>query len=161
MAKAIDIKLQEGDPAPSFHSINQHEQPIGLSDFKGKHVILYFYPRDNTPGCTKEACAFRDAFAQLESMGVVVLGVSCDNVSSHQKFISKFELPFDLLADTSQEIVKAYGVWGPKQFMGKTFDGIHRVSFWINPEGLIERIWTKVKPDVHATDVIEAIKAFE
>ena len=84
MAKAIDIKLQEGDPAPSFHSINQHEQPIGLSNFKGKHVILYFYPRDNTPGCTKEACAFRDAFAQLESMGVVVLGVSCDNVSSHQ-----------------------------------------------------------------------------
>ena len=161
MAKTIDIKLQEGDPAPYFQSINQHEQPIGLSDFKGKHVILYFYPRDNTPGCTKEACAFRDAFAQLESMGVVVLGVSCDNVSSHQKFISKFELPFDLLADTSREIVKAYGVWGPKQFMGKTFDGIHRVSFWINPESIIERIWTKVKPDVHATEVIEAIKAFE
>ena len=161
MAKTIDIKLQEGDPAPSFQSINQHEQPIGLSDFKGKHVILYFYPRDNTPGCTKEACAFRDGFAQLESMGVVVLGVSCDNVSSHQKFISKFELPFDLLADTSREIVKAYGVWGPKQFMGKMFDGIHRVSFWINPESIIERIWTKVKPDVHATEVIEAIKAFE
>ena len=161
MAKTIDIKLQEGDPAPSFQSINQHEQPIGLSDFKGKHVILYFYPRDNTPGCTKEACAFRDGFAQLESMGVVVLGVSCDNVSSHQKFISKFKLPFDLLADTSQEIVKAYGVWGPKQFMGRTFDGIHRVSFWINPGGMIEKIWTKVKPDVHASEVIEAIKAFE
>ena len=161
MLKAIDIKLQEGDPAPTFQSINQHEQPIGLSDFRGKHVILYFYPRDNTPGCTKEACAFRDGFAQLESMGVVVLGVSCDNVSSHQKFISKFELPFDLLADTSREIVKAYGVWGSKQFMGKTFNGIHRVSFWINPESIIERIWTKVKPDVHATEVIEAIKAFE
>ena len=155
------MALKVGDKAPEFKLKDSFEKEVSLKDFKGKKIILYFYPKDNTPGCTKEACAFRDAFAQLESMGVVVLGVSCDNVSSHQKFISKFELPFDLLADTSQEIVKAYGVWGPKQFMGKTFDGIHRVSFWINPEGLIERIWTKVKPDLHATEVIEAIKAFE
>ena len=104
------IKLQEADQAPGFETINQHEQKISLDDFKGKHVILYFYPRDNTPGCTKEACSFRDEFAQLESMGVVLLGVSCDSVASHQKFISKFELPFNLLADTSQQIVKAYGV---------------------------------------------------
>ena len=159
MPNNILIKLQEGDQAPGFETINQNEQKISLDDFKGKHVILYFYPRDNTPGCTKEACSFRDEFAQLESMGVVLLGVSCDSVASHQKFISKFELPFNLLADTSQQIVKAYGVWGPKQFMGKTFNGIHRVSFWINPEGIIERIWNKVKPDTHAKEVIDALKS--
>ena len=158
MAKAIDIKLQEGDPAPSFHSINQHEQPIGLSASGATSSSI------STQGTIHRVAPRKPAlFAMhlpLESMGVVVLGVSCDNVSSHQVHF-EIRTPFNLLADTSQEIVKAYGVWGPKQFMGKTFDGIHRVSFWINPEGLIERIWTKVKPDLHATEVIEAIKAFE
>ncbi len=158
MAKTIAIKLKEGDPAPGFTTLNQDGSQIQLSQFKGKHVVLYFYPRDNTPGCTTQACSLRDHYAAIKQLGVVILGVSTDTAASHQKFATKYELPFDLLADTSKEIVTAYGVWGTKQFMGKTFDGVHRVTFWINPEGNIQRIWTQVKPASNAEEILEALK---
>jgi peroxiredoxin Q/BCP len=131
MAAAPKIKLQEGDKAPAFTAPTSGGGEVSLSDFKGKQVILYFYPRDNTPGCTKEACGFRDANSRLKRKGAVVLGVSKDSVASHDKFIAKFDLPFLLIADTDTEIAKAYGVWGKKKFMGREFMGMHRVTFLI------------------------------
>ena len=125
---------------------------------KNKYVVLFFYPKDDTPGCTKEACAFRDEHAQFEEADAVVLGVSCDSVAKHDKFISKFDLPFLLLSDEDQTIVNAYGSWGPKKFMGKEYEGIHRISFLIDPQGKIQKIWPKVKPEEHAAEVLVAIQ---
>src|SRR5947207_4166929 len=119
--------LKEGDPAPPFSALTNGGQRVSLADFKGKHVILYFYPRDNTPGCTKEACAFRDEFTQFKEKGAVVLGVSTDSAKSHAKFVEKHKLPFTLLADEDKKIVKAYGVWGMKTFMGMTLPATRRV----------------------------------
>ena len=158
MAKGIDLILREGDKAPAFKAESQDGDQVRLSDFKGKFVVLYFYPKDNTPGCTKEACAFRDLHAEFRDAGAVVVGVSIDPVKAHQKFINKFELPFTLLADESKEIVTKYGVWGPKQFMGRTFDGIHRITFLIDPKGTILKIWPKVKPEPHPAEVLECIR---
>src|SRR5437667_1458373 len=121
MPKEIEMKLQEGDKAPDFTAATQNGNRISLADLKGRHVILYFYPRDDTPGCTKEACGFRDHFAQFTKKGAVVLGVSTDPVKSHEKFLKKFKLPFLLLADEDRKIVEAYGVWGAKSFMGRKY----------------------------------------
>ena len=144
MAKAIELKLKAGDVAP-------------LADYQGKNVVLYFYPKDDTPGCTKEACAFRDEFAQFQKKGAVVFGVSPDPVKSHDKFVEKFKLPFPLLADADKKIVEAYGVWGEKVFMGRKYFGVHRVTFLIGPDGKIKKIWPQVKPEEHAAEVLAAL----
>ena len=157
MANEFTLILKEGDPAPAFTAATNGGGKVSLADFKGKSVILYFYPRDNTPGCTKEACAFRDHFAQFQKKGAVVLGVSTDSMKSHDKFIAKFNLPFTLLADEDRKIIEAYGVWGQKSFLGKKFLGIHRITFLIGPDGSIKKIWPKVKPEKHAEEVLEAL----
>jgi peroxiredoxin Q/BCP len=154
MAKAIQLKLKEGDQAPAFTVATHGGETVSLKDYAGKNVILYFYPKDNTPGCTKEACAFRDEFAQFKKQGAVVLGVSPDSVKSHAKFAEKFKLPFTLLADEEKKIVQAYGVWGEKVFMGRKYLGVYRVTFLIGPEGRIKKIWPQVKPEEHAAEVL-------
>lgn len=154
MATELKLKLQEGDKAPNFSVLTNGGSQIALADFKGKAVILYFYPRDDTPGCTKEACGFRDHFAAFKQKGAVVLGVSVDPVKAHDKFVAKFKLPFPLLADEDKKIVNDYGVWGQKMFMGRKYDGIHRVTFLIGPDGKIKKIWPKVKPEEHAAEVL-------
>ena len=152
-----ELKLKEGDAAPTFTALTNGGQTVSLADYAGRPVILYFYPRDDTPGCTKEACAFRDAFADFTSKGAVVLGVSADSVKSHEKFIHKFKLPFTLLADEDKRIVEAYGVWGEKSFLGRRYQGIHRVTFLIGGDGRIQKIWPKVKPVEHAAEVLAAL----
>jgi len=158
MPKGPDITLQEGDKAPAFNAPTNGGGKVRLSQFKGQHVVLFFYPKDDTPGCTKEACAFRDNFAAFEKKNVVVLGVSIDPVKSHDKFVNKFDLPFTLVSDEDRKIVEAYGVWGEKQFMGRTYDGTHRVTFLIDPKGKIAKIWPKVKPAEHAAEVLASIE---
>ena len=150
--------IQEGNPAPDFSLPDQDGIQRNLKDFSGKWLLLFFYPKDDTPGCTKEACAFRDEHAQFEEAEAVVLGISCDSVAKHDKFISKYDLPFLLLSDEDQTIVNAYGSWGPKKFMGKEYEGIHRISFLIDPQGKIQKIWPKVKPEEHAAEVLAAIQ---
>jgi peroxiredoxin Q/BCP len=157
VATELTLKLKEGDPAPAFTTAMNGGATVSLADFKGRNVILYFYPRDNTPGCTKEACAFRDHFADFKQKGAVVLGVSTDAVKSHDKFASKYKLPFNLLADEDKRIVQAYGVWGPKSFMGVKYTGTSRVTFLIGPDGRIRKIWPKVKPAEHAEEVLAAL----
>jgi len=153
-----DIQLKEGDLAPGFTAPANGGGNVSLSDFKGRNVILYFYPKDDTPGCTREACAFRDRFAEFQKRGAVVLGVSTDSAKSHDKFVNKFKLPFTLLADEDKKIVQAYGVWGEKTFMGRKYLGTHRVTFLIGPDGRIQRIWPQVKPDEHAGEVLAALQ---
>ena len=157
MAKAIGLKLKEGDVAPEFSAATNGGGKASLADFKGKNVVLYFYPRDDTPGCTKEACAFRDDFAEFKKRGAVVLGVSTDSAKSHDKFAVKYKLPFTLLADEDKKIVTAYGVWGEKSFMGRKYLGTHRVTFLIGPDGRIKKIWPQVKPDEHAAEVLASL----
>ena len=157
MAKEPEITLKPGDKAPAFSTTATDGSTVKLSDFKGKSVILYFYPRDDTPGCTKEACAFRDVYREIAAKGAVVLGVSVDTVKSHVKFTEKFSLPFPLLADEEKKIVQAYGVWGEKVFMGRKYLGIHRVTFLIGPDGRIKNIWPTVKPELHAAEVLAAL----
>ena len=157
MATELELKLKEGDKAPDFSAPTNGGGTISLSELKGKNVILYFYPKDDTPGCTKEACAFRDDFVAFKKKGAVVLGVSADSVKAHDKFVKKFELPFPLLADEDKKIVEAYGVWGQKSFMGRKYMGIHRVTFLIGPDGQIRKIWPKVKPEEHAEEVLAAL----
>ena len=154
MAGKIELKLKEGDVAPEFSAATSGSGKVSLADFKGKNVVLYFYPRDDTPGCTKEACAFRDHFAEFKKRGAVVLGVSTDPVKSHDKFVEKFKLPFTLLADEDKQIVEAYGVWGEKSFMGRKYLGTRRVTFLIGPDGRIKKIWPQVKPEEHAAKVL-------
>lgn len=157
MAEELELNLKEGDVAPGFTTRINGGGSVSLTDFKGKHVVLYFYPKDDTPGCTKEACAFRDQFAAIKKKGGVVLGVSVDPVKAHDKFVDKYKLPFILLADEAREIVTAYGVWGQKTFMGRKYLGVHRVTFLIGPDGRIKKIWPKVKPEEHAKEVLAAI----
>ncbi len=154
MALGPNITLKEGDKAPAFSAVTQGGGNVALKDFKGKHVILYFYPKDNTPGCNKEACGFRDLHKKFEKKDAVVIGVSIDPVKSHDKFVEKFNLPFTLLSDEDKKIVNAYGVWGRKKFMGREFDGTHRVTFLIDPNGRIQKIWPKVKAETHAAEVL-------
>jgi peroxiredoxin Q/BCP len=152
-----DIKLKVGDVAPDFSAITNGGGKISLAELKGKNVILYFYPKDDTSGCTKEACAFRDGFAAFKKSGAVILGVSPDSVKSHDKFIKKYQLPFTLLADEDKKIVETYGVWGMKIFWGRKYLGTHRVTFLIGPDGRIKKIWPDVKPEEHAAEVLTAI----
>ena len=156
MAKTIVLTLKEGDPAPAFTAAASGGGKISLADFKGQHVVLYFYPKDDTPGCTKEACSFRDEFAALRDKGMVVLGVSPDPVKAHDRFVEKYKLPFRLLADEDKQIVQAYGVWGQKSMMGRKYMGTHRVTFLIGPEGKIRKIWPQVKPEDHAKEILAA-----
>lgn len=137
--------LVAGDKAPDFSAKDQSGNTVSLSDFKGKKVVLYFYPKDDTPGCTKEACNFRDNHALLKKKGYVVLGVSVDSERSHKKFIEKYELPFTLISDTEKEVVNAYGVWGKKKFMGREYMGTARVTFVIDEKGIIEKVIDKVE----------------
>lgn len=148
--------LKEGDKAPDFESKDQNGNTVKLSDFAGKRVVLYFYPKDDTPGCTKEACSFRDADDIYNAKGIKVLGVSTDSEKSHLKFISKFQLPFDLLADTEKEIVEAYGVWGEKSMYGRKYMGTFRKTFLIDGEGKIVKIFDKVDVAKHADEVLAA-----
>lgn len=149
------MTLNPGDRAPDFTLPDGEGQLVQLSDFRGKWVVLYFYPRDNTPGCTKEACGFRDTHSNYESSNVVVLGVSTDDAKSHTKFSTKFSLPFPLLSDHDGEVGTAYGSYGLKKFMGKEYMGISRNTFVINPEGMIEKIYLKVKPENHAAEILQ------
>jgi peroxiredoxin Q/BCP len=154
MANELELKLKEGDKAPAFTAMTNGGGKVSLSDFKGKNVVLYFYPKDNTPGCNKEACGFRDNWDAIKKKGAIVLGVSTDSVKSHDKFVEKFQLPFTLLADDDKKIVNAYGVWGPKTFMGVKYNGTSRVTFLIGPDGKIKKIWPKVKAGEHAAEVL-------
>ena len=148
--------LKEGSTAPAFKTNDANGQPVTLKDFRGQKVVLYFYPKDDTPGCTKEACSFRDAFASFKKKGIAVLGVSPDSEASHKKFVTKYKLPFTLLADQDKAIVESYGVWGEKKFMGRTYMGVHRTTFLIDEKGKIKKIFEKVKPEDHASEVLEA-----
>lgn len=159
MAKAVELKLKAGDAAPDFSLPTQDGSVVSLKGLKGKAVVLYFYPKDDTPGCTKEACAFRDAYAEFKKAGAVVLGASTDPEKSHKKFAEKFTLPFPLLSDTEKKLVADYGVWGEKTFMGRKYMGTHRVTFLIGKDGKIAKIWPEVKPEKHADEVLEAIRA--
>jgi peroxiredoxin Q/BCP len=148
--------LKEGDKAPDFTSTDQNGNTVSLKDLKGQRVVLYFYPKDDTPGCTKEACSFRDADDVYRKKGIRVLGVSIDSEKSHQKFISKFQLPFDLLADTEKTIVNDYGVWGEKSMYGKKYMGTNRKTFLIDENGKIVKIFDKVDVANHADEVLAA-----
>ncbi len=149
--------LQEGVLAPDFELSDQDEVLHKLSDYRGKKVVLYFYPKDDTPGCTKEACSFRDSFGDFRKNGLVVLGVSKDSASSHAKFHEKYSLPFPLLSDTDANVIKAYEAWGPKKYMGKEYQGILRVTYIIDEEGKILKAYEKVKPQDHAQEILNDI----
>ena len=151
--------LKEGDKAPPFTSKDQDGKTVKLSDYKGKRVVLYFNPKDDTPGCTKEACSFRDADDVYNEKDIKVFGVSTDSEKSHQKFISKFQLPFDLLADTDKDIVEKYGVWGEKSMYGKKYMGTFRKTFLIDEDGRIAKIFDKVDVANHADEVLKAFEA--
>ncbi len=147
--------LNEGDAAPDFTAMLNTGETVSLSDYAGKKLILYFYPKDNTPGCTAEACSLRDGYGELRNLGYEILGVSPDGVAKHQKFINKYDLPFDLIADEDKAVMNAYGVWGPKKFMGRTYDGVHRITFVIDEEGKIAKVIKKVKTKDHAGQVLD------
>lgn len=147
--------LKIGDKAPDFSGLDQNGNTITLSDFSGKTLVLYFYPKDNTPGCTVQACNLRDSFSELTKQNITVLGVSADSMQKHQKFIDKYSLPFPLIADENHELLKNYGVWGLKKFMGREYDGIHRTTFIINEEGIIAEIIKKPKTKFHAQEILE------
>ena len=149
-------KLKVGDKAPEFSARDAEGRTIGLKDLRGKKVVLYFYPKDDTPGCTKEACAFRNSFAKFKRRGIEVVGVSLDTEASHKKFSQKYDLPFRLLADSNRAISEAYGTYGEKKFMGRTYMGNHRMTFLIDENAKIKKIFSKVKPEDHAEEVLEA-----
>jgi len=148
--------LKEGTTAPAFKTTDANGETISLKDLRGQKVVLYFYPKDDTPGCTKEACSFRDDFAKFRKRGIAVLGVSPDSEKSHKKFETKYKLPFTLLADTDHAIAESYGVWGEKKFMGRTYMGVQRTTFLIDEKGKIKKVFEKVKPEDHASEVLEA-----
>lgn len=148
--------LKEGSTAPAFKTIDGEGNSVSLKDYRGQKVVLYFYPKDDTPGCTKEACSFRDSFGEFKKAGIEVLGISTDNEKSHQKFAKKFELPFTLLTDTDHAIAEKYDSYGQKKFMGRTYMGVFRKTFLIDEKGKIKRVFDKVKPDDHAQEVLNA-----
>lgn len=152
------MTLDIGDYAPEFTLPNADGESIDLKRFRGQWVVLYFYPRDNTPGCTKEACGFRDQYETYQTEQVVILGVSGDDAKSHQKFINKQNLPFQLLSDLDFNVAKSYEAYGPKKFMGKEYEGIYRHSFLIDPDGKLAKIYRKVKAADHATDVLQDLE---
>lgn len=148
--------LKTGDKAPNFSLHNQNGEKISLKDYKGQKLVLFFYPKDNTPGCTAEACDLRDNFDALQKQGYTLFGISPDSEKKHQNFIKKFDLPFDLLADTEQEMLQAYGCWGQKKFMGKEYIGVHRTTFLVDEKGKISEVITKVKTKEHAAQILGA-----
>jgi thioredoxin-dependent peroxiredoxin len=150
--------LAEGDKAPDFKVAASNGETVALKDFKGQRVVLYFYPKDNTPGCTVEACGFRDQYKKIEKEGAVILGVSLDSVKSHLKFIDKFKLPFLLLADEEKEICKAYGVWIKKSMYGREYMGVQRATFIISKSGKIEKVYSKVDTKTHDQEVLQYLK---
>ena len=148
-----------GSQAPDFTLPDQEGKEHTLSGYRGAWVIVYFYPKDDTPGCTTEACAIRDADPDLSSLGAVVLGISADSVKSHKKFADKYGLAFPLLSDESHAAIAAYGVWGKKKFMGREYEGILRTSFLIDPQGIVQKVYENVKPEAHAAEVLEDLRA--
>lgn len=146
--------LKVGETAPSFEGVNQNNEKISSVDYLGSKWVIYFYPKDNTPGCTAQACSLRDGYDALRNHGISVLGVSADGVKSHDKFASKFDLPFALLADEDKEVINKFGVWGPKKFMGREYEGIHRVSFVIDENGVITHVIQKPKTKDHANEIL-------
>ena len=153
----METTLKIGDPAPDFSLPADNGQTVSLKDFRGKKVILYFYPKDDTPGCTTQACSLRDNFGRVMATGVEVFGVSPDSVASHVKFREKFDLPYRLLADVGHPVADAFGTWVEKKFAGKTYMGVERSTFLIDREGRVAKVMRRVKPDTHAEQVLEAL----
>lgn len=153
--------LKEGRKAPAFSGRDQDEKKISLADFKGKKIVLYFYPQDDTPTCTIQACNLRDNYSLLKKEGFVVLGVSPDDEKKHKKFESKYDLPFPLIADTEHKIIDKFGVWGEKQLYGRTYMGLHRTTFLIDEKGLIRKIFLKPKSKKHTEEILDAWKEIE
>jgi peroxiredoxin Q/BCP len=149
--------VNEGEQAPDFSATTDAGERVSLTDFRGKPVVLYFYPKDDTPGCTAQACGIRDAYAEFERAGAVVLGVSPDSEAKHVKFKEKYDLPFTLLADPEHEVAERYGVWGEKRYMGRTYLGVTRSTFLVAADGTVAKVMHKVKPETHADDVLAAL----
>lgn len=147
--------LQKGDQAPSFSGVDQEGKTHQLADYAGKKLVVFFYPKASTPGCTAEACDLRDNYARFEAQNYALLGVSADSAKAQAKFKDKYEFPFPLLADEDKAVIQAFGVWGPKKFMGKEYDGIHRTTFVIDEKGIIEEVITDVKTKVHASQILK------
>ena len=146
--------LEVGTLAPNFSLPDENEQTHNLQDYSGKTVLLYFYPKDDTPGCTTEACNFRDDYSAYQQADVVILGVSPDSSEMHTKFKAKYELPFSLLADIDHQVCDLYGVWGPKKYMGREYDGVHRTTYLIGPDGVIKHVFENVKPANHSVEIL-------
>lgn len=154
------MSIEEGKAAPAFTLKDGEGNPVSLKDFAGKDVILYFYPKDDTPGCTKEACGFRDSWKDLQKLGAVVLGVSADSAESHQKFTAKYKLPFPLLSDPDRKVMEKYGAWGEKMMYGKKTVGVIRSTVWIGKDGKVRRHWRKVaKAETHPAQVLALLQA--
>jgi thioredoxin-dependent peroxiredoxin len=153
------MSISAGIPAPDFELLDDTNTPRKLSDYRGQNVVLYFYPADDTPGCTKEACNFRDDYSVYEKAGVVILGVSPDDIASHAKFKKKFQLPFPLLADVGHKVCDLYGVWGPKKSFGKEYEGVMRTTFLIDGNGSIVKVFENVRPAEHSAEVLTALAA--
>lgn len=150
--------LQIGDKAPEFNSVDENGNPIALSDFLGKKVILFFYPKDDSPGCTKEACSLRDNYRNIQKAGYEVLGISPDKYTKHKKFIDKYEFQYSLVADPEKEIILSYGLWGPKKFMGREVVGVYRTTFLVDEKGFIQHVFTKVKTKDHADQILNQVQ---
>jgi thioredoxin-dependent peroxiredoxin len=151
--------LSAGEQAPAFELLDNEGNLHKLSDYKGQTIVVYFYPRDDTPGCTKEACSFRDAYADFREAGVEVIGISPDNEGSHSKFINKYQLPFVLLSDPDHKVCDAFGAWGLKKMYGREYEGVFRTTFVIDPDGVIKHVFENVKPADHSQEVLEVVKA--
>ena len=149
--------LSEGVKAPEFNLTDSEGNQHRLSDYEGETIVVYFYPKDDTPGCTKEACSFRDAYADFKEAGVEVIGISPDTEQSHKKFANKYDLPFTILSDPDHKVSEAYGVWGLKKYMGREYEGIYRTTFIIGPDGEIKRVFENVKPSDHSQEVLEEV----
>jgi len=150
--------LSAGTKAPEFELVDHQGRAHHLSDFQGQTIVLYFYPKDDTPGCTKEACSFRDAYADFKSEGIEIIGISPDSEKSHGKFVEKYDLPFLLLSDPEHKVCDAYGVWGLKKLFGREYEGVYRTTFIIGPEGKIKRVFKNVKPIDHSLQVLEEVR---
>jgi peroxiredoxin Q/BCP len=148
---------EAGQPAPDFTLTDQDGNQVSLKDYRGKDVLVYFYPKDDTPGCTKEACSIRDTWQDFDAKGTAVLGISRDDAKSHQQFIAKYNLPFSLLSDPDAQVTRSYGAWGEKNMYGKISEGVIRSSFLVGPDGIIKKVWKKVKTDTHGSDVLTAL----